>query len=150
VHPVLTEHLLRLRITGPVDHSYSIPPEDITSFAVDPPMLSLILENHQGYPELIYIRASSGIGVTVEDVLRTIHEELRTPLPGSLLNKSIDVGRYPPNALLHAGREREQQGVGPCRFYYLHGRDRLQVLPKHPLEDTIPHRRILSSAESFL
>jgi len=147
VHPVLTEYLLRLNITGPDDPDYGLLPEEITSFAVEPPMLSLILENHQGYPGLIYIRASSGIGVTVEDVLRKINEELRTPLPKSLLSQLIDVEHNPLSALL---REREQQGDGLSRFDYLRGRDRLQVLPKHPLEDTTPRRRILSSAESVL
>ncbi|KAH9953158.1 caspase domain-containing protein [Russula dissimulans] len=112
-------------------------------------MLSLILENHQGYPELIYIRASSGVGVTVEDVLRTIHEELRRPLPRSRLTKLFNVGRYLINTLFYAGRETNQQGVGSCRFEHLGGRDRLQVLPKHPVEDTAPRGPILFSAESL-
>jgi hypothetical protein len=146
---VLSEYLLRLKITGPVDRDYDLPPEDITSLAVHPPMLSLILENHQGYPELIYIRASSGVGVTVEDVLRTIHEELRRPLPRSRLTKLFNVGRYLINTLFYAGRETNQQGVGSCRFEHLGGRDRLQVLPKHPVEDTAPRGPILFSAESL-
>ena len=146
---MLTEYLLRLKITGPVDHDYDLPPEEITSLAVHPPTLSLILENYQGYPELIYIRASSSLGVTVEDVLRAMHKELRTPLPRSLLTKLIDVGRYLLNTLFHAGRETEEQDVGSCRFDHLGGRDRLQVLPKYPLEDIALCRPILSSAESL-
>jgi len=145
----LTEYLLRLKITGPVDHDYDLPPEEMTSLAVHPTMFSLILENHQGYPELIHIRASSGVGVTVEDVLRTIHEELRTPLPRSLLSKLTDVGRYLLNTLFRAGPKIKQRGVGPCRFDHLRGRDRLQVLPKHPLEDTAPRRPIFTPAETL-
>jgi hypothetical protein len=121
----LSEYLLRLEIR-PADHDYGLPPEDITSLAVHPPMLSLILENHQVYPEPIHIRASSGVGVTVEDVLRTIHEELRMPLPKT-----------------------KQQDLASCRFEHLGGRDRLQVLPKHPVEDTAPCGPILSPAESL-
>ncbi|KAH9953161.1 hypothetical protein BC827DRAFT_170174 [Russula dissimulans] len=112
-------------------------------------MLSLILENHQGYPEPIHIWASSGVGVTVEDVLRTIHEELRMPLPRSRLTKLFNVGRYLLNGLVHAGRRTKQQDIASCRFEHLGGRDRLQVLPKHPVEDTAPRGPRLYSTESL-
>ena len=42
-------------------------------------MCPLKLENCQGYPHAINVEASDE-GVTVQDVLRTIHEDLRTPL----------------------------------------------------------------------
>jgi hypothetical protein len=83
VHPALSTYLLKLEMTESVDHDYYLPKEDLTSSAVYPPMLSIKLESRQGYPQVINIEASDcsqGFGVTVQDVLRTIHENLRMPV----------------------------------------------------------------------
>ena len=48
-------------------------------------MLWLKLESHQAYPQVISTEVSSGsrgIGVTVQNVLRTIHKDLKVPFPG--------------------------------------------------------------------
>lgn len=137
LHPVLSKYLLKLDITDqPVEHDYDLPREDITSPASHPPTQLLKLENHQGYPQLITVQASSAspsIGVTVEDVLRTIHKDVRT-LSGrhewAKLNAEeraqVDV------AFRERCRTEEDLGQGPCRIDYLQGRDMLQILPRFP------------------
>ena len=77
-------------MTDSVDHDYDLPKEELTSSAVYPPMLSLKLESRQGYPQVINIEASGDsrdAGVTVQDVLRTIHEDLRMPFSRHELSK---------------------------------------------------------------
>jgi hypothetical protein len=82
LHPVLSRYLLKLNVTDqPVEYDYGLPREEIHCPASHPPMHSLKLENHQGYPQLIIVQASSkspSIGVTVKDMLRAIHEDIRT------------------------------------------------------------------------
>ncbi len=115
------------------DHDYDLPKEDMDSPAVYPPMLSLKLESHQGYPYIITAEASSGtrvVGVTVQEVLRTLHEDMRMPFPRRELGK---VGAE--RAGINTGfRERckseEELSKGPRRIDHLGGRDRLQILPK--------------------
>jgi hypothetical protein len=131
---VLTKYLLKLEMTESIDHDYDLPKEEITSAAVNPPMLSLKLESHQGYPQIISIEASDdsrSTGVTVQDVLRTIHEDLRMPFPRRELSKLGADERAGINA---AFRERckseEELSKGPRRFDRLGGRDRLQILPR--------------------
>ena len=107
-------------------------------------MLSLKLENCQGYPRLIIVQASSnsenssGIGVTVQDVLRAIHEDLRTLLPRPELTR---LEAYERAEVAVAFKERcsteEELGQGPCRIDLLGGRDRLQIFPKIVPEDAI-------------
>jgi len=116
------------------DHCYNIPKEDIYSPAVYPPILSLKLESHQGYPLVITAEASSdtrGVGVTVQEVLRTLCDDLRMPFPRRELNKLGAEERAGINA---AFRERckseEELSKGPIRIDHLGGRDRLQILPK--------------------
>jgi len=82
LHPVLSKYYITLDISNQgVDHDYGLPTEELTSPAVDPPLLSLKLENHQGYPQSITVQLStdSPTGITVQDVLKTINEDLRKP-----------------------------------------------------------------------
>ena len=135
LHPVLSECLLKLDVSNnPVDHAYHLPNEDITSPAVHPPMPSLKLENYQGYSKPIIIRASSnapGTGVTVQDVLRAIHEDLRRP---SRRHDWTELNAEDRAAVDAAFRERcntqEDLAQGPWRVDHLRGRDRLQILLK--------------------
>jgi hypothetical protein len=97
-------------------------------------MLSLKLENHQGYPQPIVIQVSNdsaGTAVTVQDVLRTIHEDVRKLSRRREWTKLNTEERAAVDA---AFRDRctteEELGQGPCRIDYLRGRDRLQILPK--------------------
>jgi hypothetical protein len=119
-----------------VDHDYDLPKEEMTSPAVYPPMLSLKLESRQGYPQVINIEASGdsrGAYVTVQDVVRTIHEDLRMPFPTRELSK---LGNEERNAVRAAFRERctteEELSKGPRRGDHLGSRDRLHILPKLP------------------
>jgi len=135
LHPVLWKYLLTIDINSqPVDHDYNLPKEELDSSAVHPPMLSLKLENHQGYPQLIMVQATSdsrSIGVTVQDVLRAIHEDVRKLSRRREWTKLNVEGRA---AVEVAFRERcrteEELGQGPCRIDFLRGRDRLEILPK--------------------
>jgi hypothetical protein len=119
-------------MTESVDQEYGLPNEEITSTAVYPPILSLKLESHQGYPQIISIEASGDSQiVTVQDVLRTIHEDLRIPFSRRELSKLGVEERTGINA---AFRERckseEELSKGPRRIDRLGGRDRLQILPR--------------------
>ena len=79
VHPVLVKYL-KFDITQPLDHDFGLPKEEFFSSAVYPPVHELILENEQGLPQNIEVQASnkrSGIGVTVEDVLKSIGADLQ-------------------------------------------------------------------------
>jgi hypothetical protein len=130
LHPALSKYLLKLDISNqPVNHTYDLPDEELTSPAVNPPLSSLKLENHQGYPQIITIQSSSVI--TVQDVLKTIHEDTRKQ---SHTREWIRLSAEERAAIVDAFRERckteEELGQGPCRIDYLRGRDRLQILPK--------------------
>jgi hypothetical protein len=124
----LTKYNLKLEADS-ADQDYDLPEEELTSSAVYPPMRLLKLENCLGYPHTISIEASDE-GVTVQDVLRTIHEDLRTRIPTREFYKlsaeeraAIDAGfgeRY---------TSEEELGKGPRRIDLLGGRDRLQILP---------------------
>jgi hypothetical protein len=130
----LTKYNLKLEINDSSDHAYNIPNADINSPAVYPPMLSLKLESHQGYPQIITAEASGdtqSVGVIVQEVLRTLREDLRTPFLRHELSKLGAEERAGINA---AFRERckieEEFSNGPRRIDHLGGRDRLQILPK--------------------
>lgn len=128
-------------MTESLDHDYNLPNEEITSPAVYPIVLSLKLESRQEYPQIISIEASGdsqGAGVTVQDVLRTIHEDLRMPFPRRELCK---LGCEERVGIEAAFRERckteEELGNGPRRIDYLRGSDRLQILPKLPPDGSV-------------
>ena len=134
IHPVLTKYNIKLEMNDSSDHDYGLPKEDMNAPAVYPPMLSLKLESHQGYPQIITVEASSdtrGVGITVQEVLRTLHEDLRMAFPRRELSKLGAEERAGINA---AFRERckseEELSKGPRRIDHLGGRDRLQILPK--------------------
>jgi hypothetical protein len=131
----LEKYLLKFDITTqPVEHDFDLPIEEITSPASDPPMHSLKLENHQGYPQLITVQASSnspGIGVTVQDVLRTIQEDLRMLSRRRERTKlSAEERVYVDIAFRDRCSTEEELGQGPCRIDYFQGRDRLKILPR--------------------
>jgi len=129
----LAEYLLELDIGESVDPDYDLPEEELTSPAVHPPTSSLELENRQGYPESISIQTSVDapeIGVTVQDVLTTIHEDLRRPTPRRAWDQLKDDERAQINASFKERcRTEEELGEGLNRFDYLRGRDRLQIFP---------------------
>ena len=135
MHPVLSKDLLKLDITNQAaEHDYDLPREEITSPASYPPMHSLKLRNYQGYPQVITVKASSdspSIGITVQDVLRTIHEDVRTPLRRC---EWADLSAKERGQVDAAFRERcrtdKELGQGPCRIDSLQGRYWLQIVPK--------------------
>ncbi|KAI9452340.1 hypothetical protein F5148DRAFT_1289653 [Russula earlei] len=134
LHPVLWKYLLKIDISKQaVDHDYDLPHEDMASSAVHPPMASLKLENHQGYPQLITVEASSESpsGVTVQDVLRTIHEDFRiVSRRREWIKLNVDERAGVDIAFRGRCRTEDELGQGPCRIDFLHGRNRLQILPK--------------------
>ncbi len=105
------------------EHDYNLPKEEMNAPAVNTPMPSLKLESHQGHPQ--------DDGVTVQEVLRTLHEDLRMAFPRRALSK---LGAEERGRINGAFRERckneEELSKGPRRIDHLGGRDRLQILPK--------------------
>jgi len=72
---------LKFNISQPSDHDFGLPTEEYFSFAVHHPVHILVLENEQGLPQNVEVQASdkgSGIGATVEDVLKAIGIDLRS------------------------------------------------------------------------
>ena len=134
LHPALSKYFIELDISSQsIDRDYNLPDEELTSPAVDPPMPSLKLENHQGYPQSIDVQASNDSpgAVTVQDVLKTIHEDLRKPSRRREWNKLSNEERAVVDAAFRRrGSTEEELGQGLCRIDYLRGRNRLQVLPK--------------------
>ena len=53
-----TNDLLKLEMAESLDDDYHLPKEYLSSPAVHPPILSLKLENHQGYPQVIRVETS--------------------------------------------------------------------------------------------
>jgi len=153
LHPVLAKYLLKLDLSDPVEHDYDLPKEETTSPAVHPPMLSLTLENNQGYPQLISIHASgdsASVGITVQDVLRTLQEDLRKPLPRRQLSKLNDEQRTVINtSFKERCKTEEDLSKGPCRFDHLGSRNRLQILPKHPVDEALLLEPTMSSTEAL-
>jgi hypothetical protein len=130
----LTKYNIKLEMNDSSDHDYGLPKEEMNSPAVYPPMLSLKLENRQGYPQIITVEASNDtrdVGITVQEVLRTLHEGLKTKFPRRELGKLSTEERAWMNA---AFRERckseEELSKGPRRIDRVGGRDRLQILPE--------------------
>ena len=144
MHPVLSKDLVKLDITNqPEEHDYDLSREEITSPASHPIMQSLKLENHQGYPWFITVRACSdspSVGVTVQDVLRTIHEDVRTLSRRREWTKLSAEERAQVDATFRkrCGSD-EDLSQGPCRIDYLRGRNRLQIIPKlSPSDEMFP------------
>jgi hypothetical protein len=141
LHPVLERYLLKLDMNNQPDHDYDLPREEIDSSAMHPPMLSVTLENHQGYPQSINVQASSDfpdIGITVRDVLTVINEDVKRPSRRREWTKlraeeraGVDI------AFRERCKTEEELGQGPCRIDYLRGRNKLQVLPKVSLDGVI-------------
>ena len=98
-----------------------------------------MLENEQDLPQHIEVQASdkgSGIGVTVEDVLKAIGVDLWRPSSQrewSALNE--DVRREVEDAFEDRATTEEERSGGLRRIDYLRGRNRLQVFPKHPVAE---------------
>ena len=137
---MLTKYLLKLEITESPDYDYDLANEEMTSPAVYPHTQILRLEYSQGYPQVISLDASSdsqGADVTVEDVLRTIHEDLSKP---SSKRELGTFARGDQMAIRDMFRKRckseEERSKGLYRIDYLRGRDKLQILPRHPLDGT--------------
>ena len=79
VHPALAKYNIKLEMNDSSDHDYDLPNEGMNASAVHPPVLALKLESHQGYPQIITVEASSdtrSVGITVKEVLQTLHEDL--------------------------------------------------------------------------
>ena len=138
LHPVLSRYLLKLDIGHrPTDRDYDLPSEEMTSPAVHPPLSRLTLESTQEYLQPITVDASStspSTGVTVQDVLRTIHEDMGKPLRSHEWDKLTDEERAAvDDEFRRRCRTREELAQGPCGADYLCRRDRLQILPPRKL-----------------
>ncbi|KAI0246843.1 hypothetical protein BJV78DRAFT_1250814 [Lactifluus subvellereus] len=146
LHPVLSKYLLNLDITNHPDYDYDLPQEEVDSPATHPPMPTVILENRQGYPRSIVVQASSyspDIGVTVQDVLRTIHEDARKQPRRNELNKLETEERARINAsFTKRCKTEEELSQGPHLVDYLCGRDRLMIVPNLHLKETLPQENL--------
>ena len=124
-------------MTDSVYLDYDLPIEELTSSAVYPPMRLLILENCQGYSHIISIEDYDEV-VTVLDVLRTIHEDLRTRIPThEFYNLCAEERAAIDAAFGERYTSEEELGKGLRRIDLLGGRDRLQILPKLTFDDTL-------------
>jgi hypothetical protein len=141
LHPVLSKYYLTLDIsTQGVDHDFELPIEELNSPAIHPPLHSLKLENHQGYPQSITVQASSDSpsGITVQDVLKTINEDVRKPSRRrEWMKMSVDQRAAVDGSFRERCRTEEELGQGPCRIDYLRGRNKLQILPRLSLEGEV-------------
>ena len=129
----MTKYHLKLEITESPDHDYNLPKEDLTSPAVYPPTSSLKLENSQGYPQIVIESFGDprGAGVTVQDVLRKIHEDLNTLISKFELNNLSRGERATLRASFKKRCKTEgERSTGMRRIDRLGGRDRLLILPK--------------------
>jgi uncharacterized protein DUF6699 len=132
----LTKYLLKLDNLD-IDHGYDLPNEDLTSSTVYPPMQSIKLEYFQEYPQVINIIASRDI--TVQDVLRNIHKNLRMPIRDrELIPLSLEERAEIEDGFEERCSTDEERRKGPCRIDFLRGRDRLRILPKFPSDGALP------------
>ncbi|KAH9003448.1 hypothetical protein EDB86DRAFT_2892337 [Lactarius hatsudake] len=122
----------------PPDYDFGLSAEDLLSPAVHPPVLTLVLEHKQGYPQNIEVQVSdkgSGVGVTVSDVLKTIGADLRLSSSHREWSGLTDDTRREVEATFEdRARTEDERSRGLRRIDYLCGRTRLQIFPKHPLE----------------
>jgi len=138
LHPVLATRLLELETCESLD--YDLYEEDKTSPAVHPPVSSLRLENRQGYPYPISIKASGGSpdAVTVQDVLKAIREDLRKLLHRHAWDRLNEDERA---AIIASFKERckteEELSKGIRRADLLRGRNRLQIVTELSPDDDI-------------
>jgi len=134
LHPVLSKYYLTLDISNQgVDHDFDLPIEELNSPAVHPPLYSLKLENHQGYPQSITLQvpSDSPSGITVQDALKTINEDVRKPSRRrEWIKLSVEERAAVDGSFRERCRTEEELGQGPCRIDYLRGRNRLQILPR--------------------
>lgn len=99
----------------------------------------LVLDNDQGYPRNINVRASedgSDVGITVEDVIRAISTDLRassSQREWSALNE--DRRGEVEETFENRARTEEDRSGGLRKIDYLRGRNRLQIFPKLPLPE---------------
>ena len=116
MHPVFPKDLLKLDITNqPEEHDYDLQREEINSQACSD---------------------SPSVGVTVQDVLRTIHEDVRTLSHRCDWTKLKGEERAQVDATFRERcRSEEELSQGLCRIDYLRGRDRLEIIPKLSLSD---------------
>lgn len=134
------KYLLKFDITKPVDHDFGLPPEEFGSSAVHPPVHVMVLDNDQGYPRNINVRSSddgSDVGITVEDVLKTISTDLRaSSSQREWAALDDDRRREVEESFENRARTEEDRSGGLRKIDFLRGRNRLQIFPKHPtLED---------------
>ena len=133
----MTKYLLKLEITESSDYDYDIAKEEMACAAVYPHTQTLRLEYFQGYPQVISVDASNDSRVSVQDVLSMIHEDLRQP---SSKRELGTFARGDQTAIRDTFRKRckseEERSKGLYRIDYLRGRDRLQILARHPLDGT--------------
>ncbi|KAI9432855.1 caspase domain-containing protein [Lactarius indigo] len=129
------KHLLKIDIAfQPPDFDFGLPAEELLSSAVHPPVHLLVLENERGLPQNIEVHASdkrSEIGVTIEDVLKTLNVYLRKP-PGQ--RERAPLNEDPRRGVDEDSARAEEISRFWWRWIdYLRGRNGLQIFPKHPL-----------------
>ena len=123
----------------------------MTSPAVYPSTQTLRLEYFQEYPQVITVDASTdsqGGVVTVRDVLRTIHEDLKKPFS----ERELDTFARGDQAVIRdtfneGNKSEEDLSKGPRRIDSLRGRNRLLILPRYPLDGTLLPKPALPPAE---
>ncbi len=146
------KYLLKFDISQPLDHDFGLSTEEYFSSAVHPPVHILVLENEQDLPQNVEVQAShkgSGIGVTVEDVLKPIGLDLRrssSQREWAALNE--DIRSRVEDAFEDRAQTEEERSGGLRRIDYLHGRNRLQVFPRHRILKKT--RRLLSRCCPFI
>ena len=102
-------------------------------------MHELVLESDQGYPRNINVHASNEeaeIGITVEEVLRTVSTALRatsTQREWAALNE--ERRREVEETFENRARTEEDRSAGLRKIDYLRDRNRLQIFPKHSLPE---------------
>lgn len=112
----------------------------------------LVLDNDQGYPRNINVRASeegSDVGITVEDVIRAISTDLRassSQREWSALNE--DRRREVEETFEDRARTEEDRSGGLRKIDYVGGRNRLQIFPKLPLPEDEEIEQPLPSARA--
>jgi hypothetical protein len=133
------KYLLKFDAAQPLDYDFGLPTEEFFSSAIHPPVHVLTLENEQGLPQNVEVHASdkgSGIGITVEDVLKAIGVDLRrSSSQREWAALHDDIRREVEDAFEDRATTEEERSGGLRRIDYLRGRNRLQVFPKHPFSE---------------
>ena len=115
-----------------------------------PPMVSLKLECHEGYTQVISLEASGdsqGNGVTIQAVLRTRHKDLalRMPSPRSVLSKLGAEERAGINAAFEEKvKSKEELSKDPRSIDGLGSKNKFQILPER-----LPDGSILLPTSTF-